>query len=161
MALKESETSFEFKPELPDNLSRSEKKALLTDIGDYLVTEILTYVADGNSPVSGYGEFKKLNPNYAENQKTGDRTPNLELNGDMLEALTFEIVGDAIKVGIFDDDQAIKSYGHNTGMKGHPTLEGKVPVRRFIPDKDEKLKKDITGYVETIIQDFLDDKSED
>jgi hypothetical protein len=160
MSLKKTETSFVFDPDIDAKadefgvkLSKSEKKELLNEIGDYLVTEILSYIGDTNSPVSGYGEFKKLSKTYADREKLGDRTPILELNGDMLEALTFNIVDGSLKIGIFDEDQAIKSFNHNTGDT--------VPMRRFIPGKDEKLKKGITSYVDTIIEDYLSDKGQD
>ena len=160
MSLKKTETSFVFDPDIDAKadefgvkLSKSEKKELLNEIGDYLVTEILSYIGDTNSPVSGYGEFKKLSKPYADREKLGDRTPILELNGDMLEALTFNSVDGSLKIGIFDEDKAIKSFNHNTGDT--------VPMRRFIPGKDEKLKKDITSYVDTIIEDYLSDKGQD
>lgn len=162
MAFSKDEMSFAFSPDLPDDITAEERETVLNEIGDYLVTEILSYVGDGKSPVSGKGNFKQLSRAYADAQKLGDRSPILELDGDMLEALTFKISKDreSIIVGIFDDDQAIKAYGHCTGMEGHPWLEGVTPVRQFIPREDEKLKKDIMDYVETIIEDVLGERED-
>jgi phage gpG-like protein len=160
MAFSKDEMSFTFEPDLPDDITSEEKRRVLDEIGDYLVTEILSYVGDGNSPVSGKGKFKQLSKAYADAQKLGDRKPILELDGDMLEALTYKIAKGKLVVGIFDDEQAIKAYGHNTGMEGHPWLDGVTPVRQFIPKENEKLKKNITDYVQTIIEDVLGERED-
>jgi len=158
MPFSKDEMTFIFEPNLPDDMTASEKKKALEEIGDYLVTEILSYVGDGRSPVSGQGNFRQLSRPYADAKKLGDRRPILELDGDMLEALTYKIVKGQLVVGIFDDEQAIKAYGHCTGMEGHPWLEGVTPVRQFIPREDEQLKRNITDYVQTIIEDVLDER---
>lgn len=75
----------------------------------------------------------------------------------MLGSLTFEVTERGVKVGIFDEDQAAKSYGHNTGFKGHPTLDGKAPKRQFIPRSGETLKGEILAGIRDIVQELVDD----
>lgn len=149
MPITKDETSFIFEPELPEGLSRKEKKEVLDEIGGLIVTEILTYVSQGNSPVSGYKKFKPLNKKYADDKKNGNRLANLDLESDMLSSLTYKVVGESVVIGIFDDDQAIKSYNHNVGDT--------LPQRKFIPDEDEKLKRAITSQIDSIIDEVLGD----
>jgi hypothetical protein len=117
---------------------------------------MLDYIAEGASPVKGVKSFKKLSKKYADLEKMGDRLPNLDLEGDMLQSLTFKIVRGGLEVGIFDKEEAIKSFGHNTGFEGHPYLDGVGPKRQFIPDEDQSLKSDIEKGVLEIIDEFKD-----
>lgn len=92
----------------------------------------------------------------------GTDLANLELEGDMLSALTFEVdeAAGTVKVGVFDSSEAIKLYGHNTGFKGHPWLEGKAPQRKVIPAKNESFVQDINDGIRTIVEEYLDNASE-
>ena len=83
-------------------------------MGEFVVNEILRSVSEGKSPVSGRRQFKILDEKYAKDEKGGDRNPNLELGGDMLDALTFKpMPGDSLEVGIFDSNEVPKADGHN------------------------------------------------
>jgi phage gpG-like protein len=146
----------EIRPKLPTWLDEDERKELLEEIGDYVVTSVLDYLGDGKSPVMGEGEFRALSKKYADSEKGGDRTPNLELEGDMLSALTYEADAYSVKVGIWEPEEAIKAYGHITGMKGHDWLEGKVPKRKLIPGAKEKFESDIEDGINTIIEEYID-----
>lgn len=142
--------------DLPDNLKKSEKKELLKEIGDYIVVSMLDLIGEGKSPVSNAKDFKKLSEKYADQEKGGDKLANMDLEGDMLDSLTYKIKGDEIEIGWFKGSQAIKAYGHTTGMEGHPWLEGKAPVRKLLPDEDESFKRTITTGIREIIEDFID-----
>jgi hypothetical protein len=146
------ETSFIYDiPDL-DKVPKSLRSELVNEVGDYLVQSILDYVGEAKSPVSG-GKYKsKLNPNYAKAMKGGDTLANLDLNGDMLNALTFkaDISSGKITVGIFDEEQAIKSYNHNKGDT--------LPKRQFIPEEDQKLKSEIIRGVNRIISEYLEEE---
>lgn len=132
--------------DVPSNLKSSAKK----EVGEFVVNEILRSVSEGKSPVSGYSKFKTLNKKYADDEKGGDRNPNLELDGDMLDALVFKNAsGDAIEVGIFQSSQVPKADGHNN-FSG----ESRLPTRRFIPEEDENFKRDITNGINRILRDF-------
>lgn len=135
---------------LPKELDDGEKKELQDLIGEYLVSEVLQFVSSGNSPVKGEGSFQKLNKKYADTEKGGDRTSNLELNGDMLTALTYEFNQRGINIGVFDPDQAIKLYNHNVGDT--------LPKRQVIPDSDEDFKAEIMDGIDSIIMDYLSEK---
>lgn len=69
-------------------------------------------------------------------------TVNMQLTGDMLTAVNeLDSKPGKMKIGIDDDIEAAKAYGHMTGMKGHPTLAGKAPVRNWFGWTDKELKE--------------------
>lgn len=69
-------------------------------------------------------------------------TVNMQLTGDMVQSVTvLDSSETKLKIGIDDVDQAAKAYGHMTGMKGHPTLDGKVDARNWFGWKDSELIK--------------------
>ena len=69
-------------------------------------------------------------------------TVNMQLTGDMVQSVTvLDSSENKLKIGIDDSEQAAKAYGHMTGMKGHPTLAGKVDARNWFGWKDSELIK--------------------
>jgi hypothetical protein len=127
----------------------SNRAAVKKEIGDFIVTEMLLSISEGKSPVSGRSGFKKLNKQYAKDEKGGDINPNLELEGDLLDALRAENrKGDEIEIGIFKSSEQGKADGHNN-LSG----KSKLPTRRFIPDEKESFKRNIMNGVKQIITD--------
>jgi hypothetical protein len=161
MAIAKDQIFKEIRPKIPNWLNEEDREELMEEIGDYVVTAMLDKMGDGESPVDGVGKFKNLSKDYAANEKGGDDTPNLSLMGDMWGALTYEVEFDRVKVGIFDPDEAVKAYGHNTGFKGHPWLEGKAPQRKFIPDKNESFIQEIQDGIKMIVEEFIEYARED
>lgn len=147
--------NFTFDPfemfDLPRPKTKADRQAALEEIGEYVRTEILQYVGDGKSPVSG-GAFKKsLSPEY---KKIKDKISsadfaNLELTGDMLDALEFRVEGNKIKIGVFDPTQIPKAYNHNVGDT--------LPQRQFIPEQGEKFKSPIEKGMREIAESFVDE----
>ena len=161
MAITKRKTTKEVKLSIPRSIRGEDRKALLDNIGEFLVAEIIQSVEAGVSPVQGQREFKDLSTAYANREKNGDIKANLDLHGDMLNALTYKVVNtNTIEVGIFDKDQAIKSYAHNTGYRGHPTLARKGLKRQFIPDEKQKFDKTIRNGIDELIQEVLDGQAE-
>jgi hypothetical protein len=144
----------EIRPELPDYLDDSERTDLMNEIGDYVLTSMLDLLADGQSPVEGVGDLSKLTTKYADAEKDGDRTPNMELGGDLLDSLKYEADAYAVKIGTWEEGQAIKAYGHITGFKGHKWLDGKVAPRKILPSDKERFVQDIQDGIDTIIEEF-------
>jgi hypothetical protein len=135
--------------DIPDWVEKSDRDSILKEVGDFLINEVISYTESGVSPVEGFGKFPKLNKQYADTMKAGDTTSNLDLNGDMLASLTFEIVNGKIKIGIFDEDQAKKAFNHNTGDT--------LPKRPFIPTSDESFDPDIMSGVDDLVSGFIND----
>jgi len=149
--ISKEETSFIFEIPNIDQVPSNLRSDLVNEVGDYLVQSILDYVGEAKSPVAG-GKYKAtLNEDYANSMKNGDRLANLDLNGDMLNALTFKTnaATGKVTVGIFDDEQAIKSYNHNKGDT--------LPKRQFIPDEDQLLQAEIIRGVKRILEGYLED----
>ena len=120
-------------------LGSFEKKEAKIQIGNFLVDKINQFLDRSTSPVSG-GAFKK------KLKKGGSST--LFDRGDMRAALTFSEFRDGVDVGIFNDSQAIKAHGHNTGG-------GHLPVRQIIPNEKEKFKQVINTGMRNIISKLL------
>lgn len=149
--ISKEETSFTFEIPNIDQVPDSLRSDLVNEVGDYLVQSILDYVGEAKSPVAG-GKYKAtLSESYANSQKMGDTMANLDLNGDMLNALTFKTNAEngTVTVGIFEDTQAIKSYNHNTGDT--------LPQRQFIPGEDQLLKAEIIRGVRRILQGYIEE----
>lgn len=155
MAISKNQVSKLLRLNLPPWLDDDEREEITEEASEYLLTEVLDYVAQGISPVTGK-PFDKLTKGYADSQKGGDDTRNFDLNGDMMRALVSDPQADGINIGIFDEDQAIKAYGAITGYKGHPWLDGKVKPQKLLPDKDETFHKDIMMGLKELIEDYTD-----
>lgn len=123
---------------------------LKQDIGEFLKEQILLKVADAVSPVTG-DAFDRLSKEYkAKKSAEGySTTPNLEVTGDMLGALDYQITSDGIEIGVYGD-QAPKADGHNN-FSG----KSQLPERRFIPDEGQEFSPDIMQDVDNIIADTV------
>ncbi len=69
-------------------------------------------------------------------------TVNMQLTGDMVSSVS-EIKTEnksSMIIGIDDEEQAAKAFGHITGFEGHKYLEGKVAPRKWFGWKDSELK---------------------
>lgn len=131
-----------------ENVPKDQRTAAKDAVGNFIIDEILTRLADGESPVTGRA-FKQLSKPYADKMKDGDRNPNLELEGDLKAALGFKNSKDGIIVGIMKADQRPKADGHNN-LSG----ESKLPTRRFIPDSEQDFAGSIMKQIPNIISEF-------
>ena len=114
-------------------------------VADLLIDSTLEYVSRGESPVAGEGAWKQLSKDYADSEKGGDRTPNMELSGEMLDdfSSTISPLGqDWVEVGISGGESEAKAESHN-----HFSGQGSNPRRRFIPDGSQTYKSDIMREV--------------
>jgi hypothetical protein len=126
---------------------RGSRTKVKKDIGEFIVNEILLSVSDEKSPVEGGKYTKGLSEEYRKVK--GSNKANLELEGDLLDSLTFELNDKGLEIGIFDKSQTGKADGHNQIHDKHKTL----PERRFIPDEKQTFKKNIMNGVKQIIND--------
>lgn len=134
--------------------SKKDTKEALKEIAEFVRDEILQYVGDAKSPVSG-GKWKaSLSPEYKELKKeiSGSSVANMELYGDMLDALEAKVVGNKIKVGWFSGEQAAKADGHNN-FSG----ESSLPTRQSIPKEGQTFKRDILQGIKAIAKEFIEE----
>jgi hypothetical protein len=131
----------------------------LTDAaGQFLGERIKEYCAKSTSPVSG-GDWKKtLSKAYKELKEnaTGRGSADMDLTGEMLEALSYVNSRDTVEIGIFEGSQAGKADGHN-----NHSGKSKLPERKFIPEKDEDFKRNIIAALKEYLQDVLDSRKQD
>lgn len=130
------------------------KAEVKAEIGEFVVNEMLEKLSAGKSPVVGE-EFEQLNKKYADANKGGNQTPNLELFGDMLDALTFKNTKEGIEVGIFKKSELDKADGHN---KWNWSNNRRIPKRRFIPKKSQEFVKEIKDGIKQIVQDAKEER---
>jgi len=128
------------------------KDKAANEIADYLKEQVLSFVGDGKSPVAGYGKFKALSSDYKNEKKkiAGNTNPNLELHGDMLDALNVEVDGSLVSLTI-EGDQAEKADGH-CKLTGRENAA--LPMRRFIPGAKESFNKSIQSGIDAIVEKY-------
>lgn len=138
-----------------DRIPEESREQAKQDVGEFVVNQILRFVSSGTSPVEGES-FARLTSEYADKFKGGNRTPNLELDGDMLDSLTYEITNNGIEVGIFDASEVPKADGHNN-FSG----DSKLPTRRFIPKGNQNFRPIIEAGIETVLDRYRTDVTSD
>ncbi|NOS67378.1 MAG: hypothetical protein HOO67_03365 [Candidatus Peribacteraceae bacterium] len=118
----------------------------------YVKEQVLKYVGGSRTPVEG-GSWAPLSPDYAALKKkiAGNRKANLELGGDMMDALDVKKKGSTKLSLEIAGKQAPKADGHNN-FSG----DSELPERNFIPDEDRSqtfvpsiwtgVKKILEGY---------------
>ena len=143
-----TEISSDIAIEFPAGLSDAQKDRIKDEVGELLVETILLAVGSSRSPISGE-DWPPLSNDYADfkqNEGRGSRA-NMELNGDMLDALEFVRTVEGIRLQI-TGDQAPKADGHNN-FSG----ESSLPRRKFLPERGDTFKGEINNQVDAIISD--------
>ena len=147
--------TLDFSDEL-DGIPAEDRPKVLEEIGQYLVEQILENCGRGQTSVAN-GKWKRsLSPEYAKfkrGQSSSDFA-NMELTGEMLNALKFEIKRFQVEVGIFNQQEAQKADNHNKFSSA--SQKTKLPERQFIPRKGENFKRDIQREINQIIQEAVD-----
>lgn len=138
-------------------IKNKDKPSALREIQDIVLNGVFTRVLSGSSPVSGES-FPKLTRKYADSKKGGDRTPDLNLTGEMLSSLRVQKKrGNTLRLTVLTDQQP-KADGHNN-FSG----KSKLPRRRFIPEEDQTFKREIIDGIRSAIRSFKrgEDSSDD
>lgn len=92
-----------------------------------VIAEMRRFIRIGTSPVLGVRRFDAYkDPKKYPGDKKNQRPVNLELSGDMLNAITYKVLKDGIRIGIWDEEQRQKANTHMQGLNG-------VPQRKFMP----------------------------
>ncbi len=139
-----------------DNIPENKQTAYKDEAGEYIVSEIKRSLAQGKSPVEGLKKFKILSKDYADDEKGGNRQPNLNLDGDMIASIDFKKTDTGIRVGIFDSNEVDKADGHNN-FSG----KSKLPQRRFIPDESQTFDDKIMNEVKSMANEFKEVEKSD
>ena len=129
------------------------KARIKNDVGDFLVEQIVSSAGAAQSPVAGGEWERKLSPEYRKKKKAEGLPPtaNMELEGGLLDSLTFKNNERGVELGWFGEE-AGKADGHNN-FSGKSSL----PRRQTLPDVGQEFKPAIQGAVEKIVSDALAD----
>lgn len=111
------------------------ERSLLEGFGQAVIDYIVDRTEKGKRydgvKFSGYDQDYVESDEFKAYGKSKSKV-NLTQTGNMLGQLDIlEIFDNSITIGWGDNEERAKAYGHHTGMKGHPTLEGKTPARPF------------------------------
>lgn len=150
--------AWKFKPleELGIEIPRNARREALEAAADYIRTAMLDYIGEGKSPVSGGKWTRSLTKEYAEKKSSESSAgfANLELSGDLLDSLTVTAVsGNTISVDVSSEERG-KAEGHLTGLYGK---NSRIRPRQFMPQGEERLKKDILQGVKDILKEYESD----
>lgn len=134
-------------------------------IAESILDQMKDVISTGLSPIRGFGRFEayKAQSRNRGGKKTGYpynvqtkfpgkkvRPVNLELSGDMLDALDYKNVRDGIELSIYKKAEAEKAKTHQQGTD-------LVPQRRFIPStKGEQFITSITVSIKKMFVEALD-----
>ncbi len=119
---------------------------LVREIGQAIIDYMVDRAEDGRG-LNGVKLKSPYSKSYAESLdfKAAGKSRgnvNMTLSGDMLASIDIlDQDGSTIEIGIEDEEQAIKAYGHQTGFEGHPVLDG--PKRPFFGVSVKELEKEI------------------
>ena len=139
--------------------NRAERRRALEEMRDFIRDSILDHVGDSKSPVRGgpwktslTSGYKKVKDDFSSVLKA-----NLELRGDLLDALEVRIEGNQLNAGVFDRNEVGKAEGNNIGSYGKS--RGSVAkARRFIPLRGETWNREITEGIKDIAAFFEGDE---
>ena len=123
--------------------------AIRKEVADYILEEVLNRVGDGRSPVAG-GKWKRgLSKEYKQRklEESGVGFANMELEGDMLDALRTRVMSDGTVELIIEGSEGDKADGHNN-FSG----KSRLPLREFIPKPGQSLKRDIVEGIREIVR---------
>ena len=134
---------------------RGTRREIKQRVGEFLVEETLSKLADATSPIAGNVYKKSLSSEYRK-EKKADNLPgiaNLENSGQLLDSLTFKQTKDGIEIGHFTDQAAIAD-GHNN-FSG----ESDLPLRQYLPSQDNTYKQTVRREIDDIIADVIGDRA--
>jgi len=152
-----AKVEYRFNPleEIGAEIPRNKRAEARQAIADFVKESVLAKIADGKSPVSGGPWKRSLSKEYkgVKADQSGVGYANLELSGDLLDALEVVVDGSEVVLRV-SGDQADKAEGNNLGSYGKSPDDSKA--RRFIPLEDETFKRDIWSGIREIASEFED-----
>ena len=130
---------------------KSVQAKIKRDVGEFIVSEILSSVNGAKSPVAGES-WPGLSKGYKKIKvgQGGTSTPDMQLSGSMLDSLKFKATTDGVEVGFFNKEAA-KADGHNK-LSGR---ENNTPQRRFLPEEGQDFISSIQKGIEEIVADAV------
>lgn len=160
MAKGEPSTLIDVFKETGINVPKERRREALTAAADYIKEQILSRTAEGRTSVQGGKWKRKLSEEYKKikEAETGISFANMELHGDMLDALDVVPEGDKVRIEV-GADQADKAEGNLLGSYGRS--EDPSKAREFMPHKrGQHLHKSIVDGLADILKEYADGQEE-
>ncbi len=137
-------------------------RAMLESFGQEVIDYIVKRTEDGKrydgTKFKGYDEDYVKSEEFKAYGKSASEV-NLTQTGNMLGQLDIlQIEGNRITIGWEDNEERAKAFGHHTGMRGHPILEGKTPPRPFFGMTLNQLNNLAGPYIDELKQDQITDR---
>lgn len=147
---------YDYKPPIPRGLDLDQETELLDMIAEFIKEQVLLDVGEARSPITGQKFTTLQSKEYkAKKKREGlPPIPNMEENGDLLDALDTIVIDNKIRLTVSEDQQQ-KADNHNKfSAKSKKTP---VPERRFIPNAKEgdTFRPAITKEIQKMIDDFV------
>lgn len=137
------------------NLNQETKEKIKKEVGELLYDLILKDTSEQRSAVTGQ-KWKGLSKEYKEyKKKIAPGIANLELTGNMLDALKTKNTTQGVEIGIFGAKQAIKAENHLKTTKR--SLKTALPQRQFLPLKNQKFRPGILKELKAIAEEIVED----
>lgn len=136
---------------------KKNQRAALQDAATFIHEQILSNCGEGKTSVEGGKWKRKLSPEYKERkaQESTVTFANLELEGDLLDALKVKPDGGKILIEV-GGDQRDKAEGNLLGSYGRSPDPSKA--REFMPHaRGQKLSKEIMEGVAEILREHAEE----
>lgn len=148
---------YEFNPLADREVPRSKASEAREAVKEFVLEKVKEYVDKGVSPVDGE-KWAGLSPKYKKLKRgaIGSSKADLQLTGEMLEALDIRVKGNKLTILVNDNSQAGKSDGHN-----NHSGKSELPLRRFIPEEGEGFVSEIEDGIDEIISEFEEESKDE
>lgn len=136
---------------------KKNQREALEAAASYIQEQILLNTGEGKTSVQGGKWKRKLTPEYAKRKadESSANFANMELSGDMLDALEVRAEGGKITIEV-TGDEAAKAEGNLLGSYGRDPDPSQA--REFMPHaRGQKLKKDIMAGVAEILESYAEE----
>jgi hypothetical protein len=134
-----------------DGIPKAKWDEVKDEVASYIKEQMLVDFSDAISPVTGR-KFKALSKDYKEYKSTQSSSviPNMELGGDMLDALdAVSGKGSRVTVGWTDPVESAKAFNHTTGDT--------LPKRPLLPGPKENFRSEIMDGIAAILDEYRAD----
>lgn len=150
---------FRFNPlkELDVDIPRAKRKAALKEAAAFLREQMLEYIGEGKSPVTGR-KWAGLSDGYKKikGESSSVSIPNMEFSGKLLDGLSVDVSGDSLVIDVAEDDYG-KAEGNYLGTYGQPKpVTGQRKFMPQAPDKTKPFTNAILSELKKVLADFED-----
>ena len=137
---------------------KADRAQALEEAANFVKEKILLNTGDGKTSVAGGRWVKSLTPEYKKRklEESGVGTANLELTGEMLDALeVYAQSSTKIRIEVTGSENQGKAEGHLTGQYGNSS---RTRPRQFMPQGSEELSPDIVRGLREVLERYEEEE---